>query len=200
MDLKIPIVKELKLFLRSDTQPPPTRAGLGRSAVIGCSGALRAQPLEQRLLAGTRRPGRSPPLRAVLSGPLFMSDEGILLHGADLLLQGKKLYADFFQFLPPGVVVLTAAWFKVAGVSFGSARLLALANHGRGRVFHFPGLPAGIAQRAALRLPRDRLGNDVGVSVDADQPSLVRDAPVDGRPPGPRLPASISRSGSCDGR
>ena len=56
----------------------------------------------------------------------FWGDEGALLHEAELLLQGKKIYADFFQLLPPGSVILTAAWFTLAGVSFGSARSLAI--------------------------------------------------------------------------
>ena len=56
----------------------------------------------------------------------FLGDEGTVLHAAELILQGKKIYADFFQFLPPGGVAFTAAWFSIAGVSFGSARTLAL--------------------------------------------------------------------------
>lgn len=59
---------------------------------------------------------------------VFWGDEGVLLHEAELILQGKRIYADFFQFLPPGGPVLTAAWFSVAGVSFGSARSLAVAT------------------------------------------------------------------------
>ncbi len=57
---------------------------------------------------------------------LFLGDEGTLLREAELILHGKRLYADFFQLLPPGTLVVTAAWFGIAGVSFGSARLLAL--------------------------------------------------------------------------
>jgi hypothetical protein len=56
----------------------------------------------------------------------FLGDEGTLLREAELLLRGQRLYADFFQFLPPGAVVVTAAWFTVAGVSFGAARSLAI--------------------------------------------------------------------------
>ena len=56
----------------------------------------------------------------------FWGDEGALLHEAELLLQGKKIYADFFQLLPPGSVIFTAAWFSLAGVAFGSARSLAI--------------------------------------------------------------------------
>jgi hypothetical protein len=53
-------------------------------------------------------------------------DEGVLLHGATRILDGKRLYADFFEFLPPGGFVLTAVWFKIAGISIVSARSLAI--------------------------------------------------------------------------
>jgi hypothetical protein len=55
-----------------------------------------------------------------------MGDEGLFLRGAELMLQGKILYADFFEFLPPVSFALTAAWFSVAGVSIEAARTLAL--------------------------------------------------------------------------
>ena len=57
---------------------------------------------------------------------IFLGDEGILLRQAELILQGKTLYLDFFQFLPPGTVLLIAAWFSIAGVSFTAARVLAV--------------------------------------------------------------------------
>ena len=56
----------------------------------------------------------------------YLGDEGVPLRGAELLLRGQRLYADFFEFLPPGAFVVTAAWFSVAGVSFGAARSLAI--------------------------------------------------------------------------
>lgn len=56
----------------------------------------------------------------------FLGDEGTLLRDAELVLQGKRIYEDFFQFLPPGVDVVTAIWFSITGVSFGSARSLAV--------------------------------------------------------------------------
>jgi len=37
-----------------------------------------------------------------------LDDEGVLLYGADRMLQGKTLYRDFFEFLPPGGFVITA--------------------------------------------------------------------------------------------
>lgn len=55
----------------------------------------------------------------------WIGDEGVLLHGAESILQGKKIYTDFFEFLPPGGFVLTAAWLSVVGISFPSARTLA---------------------------------------------------------------------------
>ena len=48
-------------------------------------------------------------------------DEAVLLNGAE-----RRIYADFFEFLPPGGFVLTAAWFCLAGISVGSARSLAI--------------------------------------------------------------------------
>jgi len=56
----------------------------------------------------------------------WLGDEGVLLHGADRMLRGSTLYVDFFEFLPPGGFVLTAAWFSVTGVSLLSARILAI--------------------------------------------------------------------------
>ena len=55
-----------------------------------------------------------------------LDDEGVLLYGADRMLQGKSLYGDFFEFLPPGGFVVTALWFSLAGVSVLSARALAI--------------------------------------------------------------------------
>jgi hypothetical protein len=70
-------------------------------------------------------------IAALLCAPFFriiysMGDEGMLLRGAELMLRGKRLYADFFEFIPPGSFVLTAAWFGIAGISIGSARTLAV--------------------------------------------------------------------------
>ncbi len=63
-----------------------------------------------------------PFLRTVTS----LGDEGELLNGAEAILAGKRIYADFFEFLPPGGFLLTAAWLKTAGVSLMSARALAV--------------------------------------------------------------------------
>jgi hypothetical protein len=67
---------------------------------------------------------------AILCAPFFrmlflLGDEGIFLRAAEMFLQGKRFYADFFN-LSPGSVLLIAAWFAMAGISFGSARTLAV--------------------------------------------------------------------------
>src|SRR6185312_16291371 len=67
----------------------------------------------------------------LLCAPFFqvfydLADEGIFLRSAELILRGKKLYADFFEFLPPGSFLLMATWFGIAGISIESARSLAL--------------------------------------------------------------------------
>jgi hypothetical protein len=49
-----------------------------------------------------------------------------LLNGAERMLRGSRLYADFFEFLPPGGFLLTEAWFSIAGISVASARALAI--------------------------------------------------------------------------
>jgi hypothetical protein len=53
-------------------------------------------------------------------------DEGVILHGAERLLQGERIYTDFFEFLPPGAFLMAAGWMSVAGVSLLSARILAI--------------------------------------------------------------------------
>ena len=57
----------------------------------------------------------------------WLGDEGILLHAADRALNGQALYRDTFFFLPPGGVVFLEGWFAVTGVSWLSARVLAIA-------------------------------------------------------------------------
>jgi hypothetical protein len=70
-------------------------------------------------------------IAAVLCAPFLhvvssLSDEGMLLLGAERMLNGERLYADFFEFLPPGGFVITAGWLKMAGISMLSARMLAV--------------------------------------------------------------------------
>lgn len=49
-------------------------------------------------------------------------DEGIILQGAQRILQGQVLYVDFFSFLTPGSYYMSALLFKVFGNSFAVAR------------------------------------------------------------------------------
>jgi hypothetical protein len=70
-------------------------------------------------------------LAAALCAPFIRSvfwlgDEGVLLAGAERMLHGSRLYADFFEFLPPGGFVIAAAWLGIAGISMWSARILAI--------------------------------------------------------------------------
>ena len=55
-----------------------------------------------------------------------LADEGVLLDGAERMLKGDRLYADFFEFLPPGGFVLTEAWLHIAGLSMVAVRSLAI--------------------------------------------------------------------------
>ncbi len=56
----------------------------------------------------------------------WLGDEGILLDGAERMLHGDHLYADFFEFLPPGGFLITEVWLRAFGASLLSARLLAI--------------------------------------------------------------------------
>ena len=55
----------------------------------------------------------------------FFGDEGLFLRAAVAIFHGKRFYVDFFN-LSPGATLLIAAWFSMAGASFGSARALAM--------------------------------------------------------------------------
>ncbi|HKX07759.1 MAG TPA: hypothetical protein VJN67_06170 [Stellaceae bacterium] len=56
----------------------------------------------------------------------WLSDEGVLLEGGVRLLHGNKLYVDFFEFIPPGGFLVTAAWLKLMGASIVSVRILVM--------------------------------------------------------------------------
>ena len=49
-------------------------------------------------------------------------DEGIILEGAQRILNGQVLYRDFFSFFTPGSYYWTALLFKIFGNSFDVAR------------------------------------------------------------------------------
>lgn len=57
---------------------------------------------------------------------VWLGDEGILLNGAARILDGQHIYRDFSAFLPPLTYWSTAAWLKLWGSSFESARGLAV--------------------------------------------------------------------------
>jgi hypothetical protein len=57
-----------------------------------------------------------------------LSDEGIVVHGAIRMLDGRVPYRDFFEFLAPGSFFVVAAWLKVFGATFESVRLLLIAT------------------------------------------------------------------------
>ncbi len=54
------------------------------------------------------------------------SDEGIILDAAQRIVNGERLYADFFGYMSPGSYLLQAAVFKLAGVSLWSGRLIVI--------------------------------------------------------------------------
>src|SRR3974390_497243 len=56
----------------------------------------------------------------------WLGDEGVLLHGAEQMLRGERIYVDFFEFLPPGGFIIMEGWFGIAGISLLSARILAI--------------------------------------------------------------------------
>jgi hypothetical protein len=66
-------------------------------------------------------------------------DEGVLLTNANQLLWGQLPYRDFYTNYPPGMFLVLAAGFKLAGVSVGVERTIGYAIHwavalGAGRV------------------------------------------------------------------
>ena len=55
-----------------------------------------------------------------------LGDEGVLWHAAVRMLRGEFPYTGFFEFLPPGSLVIVTAWFSLTGLSVGSARSFAI--------------------------------------------------------------------------
>ncbi len=56
----------------------------------------------------------------------WLGDEGVWLAAADRLRSGRRLYLDFFEFLPPGSFLIVEGWSWLAGSSFLSMRVLAM--------------------------------------------------------------------------
>ena len=55
-----------------------------------------------------------------------LGDEGVLWHAAERMLRGEFPYTGFFEFLPPGGLVIVTAWFGLTGLSVGAARSFAI--------------------------------------------------------------------------
>lgn len=67
-------------------------------------------------------------LLVLLHGPNFIdSDEGVILNGAWNLFNGKKLYIDFFEFVPPSSFYLIYATWLFTGVHYWAAQLMGFA-------------------------------------------------------------------------
>ncbi len=62
----------------------------------------------------------------VHSDHAFNSDEGVILSGAWNLYNGKLLYTDFFEFIPPGSFYLILFIWKIFSVSFLSAKIISI--------------------------------------------------------------------------
>jgi hypothetical protein len=101
-------------------------------------GALLAELVSS---IGTRLEAESPSISAfwlllvlvvsvLLTAPFIITvrwwDEGIFLLGAEHLLHGDRLYADFFEFHPPGIFLITAGWLAMVGTSLWSVNCLAI--------------------------------------------------------------------------
>jgi hypothetical protein len=68
---------------------------------------------------------------AAICAPFFryvqwLGDEGVVLHGADRILRGERLYGEFFEFIPPGSFLIVAAWMQLISSSFAAMRVLAI--------------------------------------------------------------------------
>lgn len=55
------------------------------------------------------------------------SDEGLVLHGAWNILNGRTLYTDFFEYVAPGSFYLVAAAWKMFGAHYWVAKFIGIA-------------------------------------------------------------------------
>ncbi len=79
-------------------------------------------------------------------------DEGIILNGAWNIVNGRKLYVDFFEFIPPGAFYFVAAPWSVFGVNYWLSKVLAVAMIAAGAL----GVTAAarlVAASAAIMVP-----------------------------------------------
>ena len=131
-------------IIRSPKGAPPFADGLGLAD--GGIGKLKRLPnlaaggeYGRRLKSRSGRGSRTAGLAFVAAMALTLclpfnhavyglGDEGILLRGGAEMLAGQKLYTEFFEFYPPGGLLITQAWLLVFGHSFAAARALAIAS------------------------------------------------------------------------
>src|SRR5262245_14898090 len=117
-----------RMHAESDPRPSLALRSAHRGSCTTCSGSIMKNLRSESGRVGLTAVGV---LTTLLCAPFLRSvgwlgDEGILLHGADRMLRGEKLYLDFFEILPPGGFILTAGWLATTGVSFGSARVMVI--------------------------------------------------------------------------
>jgi hypothetical protein len=135
---------ESETIIRSPKGAPPFADGLGLAD--GGIGKLKRLPnlaaggeYGRRLKSRSGRGSRTAGLAFVAAMALTLclpfnhavyglGDEGILLRGGAEMLAGQKLYTEFFEFYPPGGLLITQAWLLVFGHSFAAARALAIAS------------------------------------------------------------------------
>src|SRR6476620_2512167 len=55
------------------------------------------------------------------------SYEGLILHGAWSILNGRMLYIDFYEFVAPGSFYLIAVFWKLFGAHYWIAKSIAIA-------------------------------------------------------------------------
>lgn len=76
-------------------------------------------------------------------------EDGIWLNAATRLHNGRVLYRDFFQFLPPLSFLLTEAWLNLVGTTVAGARLLAVLTIAGAACFAFLSCRCATGQAAA---------------------------------------------------
>ena len=54
------------------------------------------------------------------------NDEGVTLEGALNIFNQREIYIDFFEFVAPGVFYIIAFFWKIFGVSYLIAKILAM--------------------------------------------------------------------------
>lgn len=98
---------------------------------LAAEGAARrpAQPLEAgRPLVGLAGAGACLLLLVLLHARNSLDgDEGVVLNGAWNLVNGRVLYVDFFEFLPPGSFYLVVAAWKTLGDGYWTAKGVGIA-------------------------------------------------------------------------